>query len=1692
MPKAEVAVIGMACRFPGARSVDAFARLLESGESSIVPIPPERWDVDAFFDPAPGKPGRSYARHAGLIDQVDRFDATAFGISPKEAAAMDPQQRLLLEVAAEAFADAGIPRRKLKGAPVGVFVGISTLDYIRLQPPGVAHVNAYAGSGNALSIAANRISYVFGLEGPSLAIDTACSSSLVAVHLAVSALVRGEVSLALVAGVNLLLAPDLMVAFSAARMLAADGRCKTFDAAADGYVRGEGAGALVLKRAEQAIADADRVRARMLGSAVNQDGRSNGLTAPSGPRQTAVIRSALKAAGVSAQRLAYVEAHGTGTPLGDPIEALALADALDPAPDRPCLLGSVKTNLGHLEAAAGIAGAIKTVLLLERRLIPPSLHFTRPNPEIPFERLPVAVVDRATPWPDDPLALAGVSSFGFGGTNAHVIFAPPASAGVRRWPEPAPWPLLVSGASAEAVARAAAGLAEVISRAPELLPALSVTLMARASHYEYRAGVVAGTATEALEAFAALAADGAADESGRIALGGSGADAGALARIRRRPRKRPRRTVVDLPADGRAAGWPTDWPEPPSFLERLGLPARPTRAPTSARALLEDVLAQAVAGVDLAWETVLPRLQPVALPPPQWQRRLFWFDPARAPSVGGAARRWLAGLPVKEGSHCVVELDGPAPADLPGHGGLLPLSVGLAMMAAVVLRSIGPARLDEIRVLRPLAMSERLVLSARGSGGRVTVGDANDVWMEAGFTAEADWPEHADDRAEGGLEASGPAAALAVLMERAATATMNNALPVGLSAFVPADPGAGPWNLAGDCTSFRLGASRLEQLRFAGEATLPVVEVRWIEIGWRQPADFARRLDQALAAVPSSPPVPAALSDGLSRAAAGFALDAISAACAGAAAHPGLPRLKAIANAAEPAAAPRELAACLAEAFPDHRDEIELFARCGGGWAQILSGERSGLELLLDPDDPERLLRVYRDGPANRRPNALTRATVAALLQLRGPGRPLRVVELGAGTGATTEILLPLMPEGSRYLATDLAAGLLASLQSRLGRQGALEVALVDAARPLGPQGLAAGSFDLVVAANVLHALADPGACVREVGHLLAPGGVLILQELTRGAPWLDLVFGLVEGWWSGARTDGALLDRAGWVRLLAANGFRLVAGADSSGTATEGSQTVLLATPEAAEPVHRLPADPVAASAQVAALGRPQGAEAITLALPSGSGGLAWARSLAAERQIRIGHLAMFDSAEPPPDRLVADLEPQLRLHGDSVKGLRLIRAERRQAPLPRGSAVLILGGTGGLGRLLALELLRDDAERVVLAGRTASDDHPAVASVREALIDTEKRIETVSIDLGDQTAAYRWIEAILAGGVRTIIHAAGSYVAGADALTAPALAEARAAKPGGLAAALDAISAFPEAGLVMLSSAAAILGLPGAAAYAVANAEAEDLVHAARSRGRPVTYLALGPVADTGMAIRAGAARWRRFGIRQLAPAAVVRAVIAAAADPTGFEPALMVDIDWATARPFLAFGDDGRHLSLLLPPPVLHRPGRTAAQAASPSARVPIVDTPAAVVPAGSSLSIRLPGFADGARDRTVEDMVAAAVAAVLHLPSAEEVEREAGLMELGLDSLTAIELAGRLSQETGITLPPTLAIDHPSVSALGRHILARLDAPTSSPHQSPAASLPVSNHPGPDGPDREAIAGLSDAAAWQLLVAGERVQ
>ena len=586
-----IAIVGMACRLPGAGSTDEYWDLLARGGDAVTEVPRDRWNAAAFYDADASATGKMVTRQGAFIRGVDQFDPQFFGIAPREAQSMDPQQRLLLEVTWEALENANIAATDLYGTATSVFVGITCFDHAIRISQAAENFNAYAGTGSALNMAPGRLSYVLGLTGPSMAVDTACSSSLVCLHLACQSLRERESNAAIVGGVHLILSPHVMVSFSQARMLAADGRSKTFDASADGYSRGEGCGVVVLKRLSDAMANHDTILGVIRGTAVNQDGPSGGLTVPNGASQQKVIRRALEVAGVAPAEVSYVETHGTGTPLGDPIEVEALAKVYGEgrSTESPLVIGSVKTNIGHLEPAAGMAGLIKLLLAFQHEVLPRHLHFTAPNPHIPWRELPVSVASEATAWPHaDRPRIAGLSAFGFSGTNGHVIVQEPpqpvetASASLSPRQQLIP----LSAKTESALKTLASRYVEMLGRHPEIaLPSVAYTASIGRAHFPFRIAVLAETTAEASAALNAFVAG----QSTPAVRGGKAAGAGY------------RRDAKDVKA-------------------RL--------ADAYARRALADVAALYVEGIDIDWprlyDTGLPPR--VALPTSPFERQRYWID----------------------------------------------------------------------------------------------------------------------------------------------------------------------------------------------------------------------------------------------------------------------------------------------------------------------------------------------------------------------------------------------------------------------------------------------------------------------------------------------------------------------------------------------------------------------------------------------------------------------------------------------------------------------------------------------------------------------------------------------------------------------------------------------------------------------------------------------------------------------------------------------------------------------------------------------------------------------------------------------------------------------------------------------------------------------------------------------------------
>ncbi|MFF8950930.1 SDR family NAD(P)-dependent oxidoreductase [Streptomyces sp. NPDC014940] len=651
-----VAIVSMACRLPGSvTDPEGLWRLVAEGRDAVGPFPAGRWDVDALYDPDPDAPGKSYAREGGFLDDIESFDAGFFGITPKEAAAMDPQQRLLLETAWEALERAGIVPARLAGSTTGVYVGMFGSDY--LAGSRLDQLDGYVGTGSALSVASGRLAYALGLHGPALTVDTACSSSLVATHLAAQALRAGECDLALAGGVTLMVTPQTFVEFSRLRGLSPTGRCRAFSDDADGAIWAEGAGMLVLKRLGDARRDGDEVLAVLRGTAVGQDGRSQGLSAPNGPAQVQVVRRALEQSGLGPADIDYVEAHGTGTSLGDPIEANALAEVFAGSRPggRPLYLGSLKSNIGHVQAASGVAGLIKVVQALRHRTLPPTLHAGTPSRHVEWEDSGLRLLQEPVAWPEtgERVRRAGVSAFGISGTNAHVIVeeAPAPPAGEPEDPDGRRL-FVLSGRSEAGLRGQAVRLARYVA-AGTALPDVAHTLARHRSHFEWRAAVVADGREELLSSLKALGSGRKPvpapreDQSGKVAFvfaghGGQWTGMG-LGLMSRSEAFRTELTRIDAAVE-RQAGW--------SVLNVLRAPEE--FSPLDRTEYLQPVLFAVNAALATAWREL-------GVTP----------DAVVGHSLGEIAAAYVAGALTLEDAVTAVTGRAQAVVPLVGHGGML-------------------------------------------------------------------------------------------------------------------------------------------------------------------------------------------------------------------------------------------------------------------------------------------------------------------------------------------------------------------------------------------------------------------------------------------------------------------------------------------------------------------------------------------------------------------------------------------------------------------------------------------------------------------------------------------------------------------------------------------------------------------------------------------------------------------------------------------------------------------------------------------------------------------------------------------------------------------------------------------------------------------------------------------------------------
>ncbi|GHD52805.1 hypothetical protein GCM10017083_28680 [Thalassobaculum fulvum] len=1674
---APIAVVGMGCRYAaGGDSPDALWQALAEGRDGSREVPKERWDIDAVYDPTPGVPGKMYVRKSCFIDGVDGFDPLFFRISPREAVGIDPQQRLLLEVAWEALEDAAIPPPSLVGSRTGVFLGISTNDYSALLSR-TAHgsgSNATAGAGNAASVASGRLSYAFGFQGPCMAVDTACSSSLVATHLAVKALRNRECNLALVAGVNLMLAPDITINFCQGRMLSPDGACKTFDADADGYVRGEGCGVVVLKRLADALADGDRVLSVIRGTAVNQDGRSAGLTAPNGLAQEAVIRQALADARLEPRAVDAIEAHGTGTALGDPIEMHALK-AVYGDRDRPLYVGSIKTNIGHTEAAAGVAGIIKAVLMLRGQAVPPSLHFTRLNPHIELGgadfRVPTGRVETK-------LDRVGVSSFGFSGTNVHVILeAPPQPAAEPRPATAAAPRLLISARTPEALRALKDRYRRFLAETPDDFADICHTAAVGRARLPWWICVErpedldgAEPSNEALPELPAMpgrkvplpsyafenarywvdTAPGPEPEpelpAGSHPLLGRRLSLPLSSETRWEAIVGTGRPGLGFLADHVVDGTPT---VPAAAFAEMALAARPghdlvdlriaaplhlaDRASRHLQTIVDADGALRIVGFDPegdgadATVHATGRLEPATAPaPPPALAAISSIEPdavyAAMERLGvrhGPAFRLLRS--VRHGSG-VAEGEIAAPA--PGPFAIHPAALDAALtLVAAALPEAGddlmvPTRIGRIGLPRSPAGTLTATATARRDGDRVsaqvTIRDADgpclqvsDLVFERAATAgpasglyELAWrptPPDSDGPPDFFPGLAGLTADLAAEGERLAEAN-------DMAAYAEAGEALERVATLYVLDALRRRGLRLEPGRQFGFGAL----AESLGIAERHHRLFRRMLEM-------------------------LSQDGILAR------HERRWSVQAAPEEDDAEAAAEEVE----HRFPQMAGEIRVLRRCGSALAEVLAGEVDPLTLLFPADDAGAGA-FYADSGYARTVNGLLRAATTALSGATPAGRKLRVLEVGAGTGGATGAVLEGLGGTARsYVFTDLSAGFLAAARERFGTD-AVETRILDIEADPAAQGFALGGADIVLAANVLHATRDIGRSLAHARALLAPGGLLMLVESSSPRRWVDIVFGLTEGWWrfedTGRRPDHPLLSPDGWRAALAEAGFEpgLVEGSDvilarrpleklapeTGSWALTGdprlcgdlSEALAAAGQSIAYPsladhrVHVVPAtdadeaaqsalllDLVALAKEAAESAVPQRLTLVATGATGHAGLSGFVRTLAMEEPELAPRLLL-----DPPDAETLAAELLADRGEDEVCWIDGERRVLRIAPVPapRGEpptisgAWLITGGFGGLGQAVARWLATRGATRIALLGRNPPELVPDLGV-------------PVEIHQGD-AADTALIATVLAGmgEVEGVIHAAGALAnAPVTAQGEGTIARVLHAKIGGAVALDRATREHPVRHFILFASAAGVLGSARQSNHAFASSFLDGLARARRADGLPALSLDWGVWREIGAAARMGFDEQAdQLGLGSIDP---IDGLAAFEKSLAAGQPQLLVlpSVDWP------AFLDNFEGA-----PPSLY-----ADVAAPPAESAPApAPTPAQVAPAAKVASDAV-------------DRVAGIVSDILGL-AGQHVDRRAPLHELGLDSLVAVEIKNRVEKELGIPVSVRDLIEGASIEAI----------------------------------------------------------
>ncbi|TQM77831.1 acyl transferase domain-containing protein [Saccharothrix saharensis] len=1652
-----IAVVGMACRFAGdVTSPDELWDLVVGERDAISGFPADRgWDVDGIYHPDPAHPGTSYAREGGFLRRVGEFDPNFFGISPREAVAMDPQQRLLLETSWEAFEHAGIDATSLRGSRTGVFVGLNYHDYVHSLQNAAEDIAGLVGTGTSGSVASGRIAYTLGLEGPAVTIDTACSSSLVSLHLAVQSLRQGESTLALAGGVTIMGTPGMFVEFSRQRGLAADGRCKAFSADADGTGWGEGVGVLVLERLSDARRHGHRVLAVVRGSAVNQDGASNGLTAPNGPAQQRVIRAALGNARLASDEVDVVEAHGTGTSLGDPIEAQALLATYGrqrPA-DRPLWLGTVKSNIGHTQAAAGVAGIIKMVMAMRHGVLPRTLHVASPTPQVDWSAGAVSLLTSARPWDSgDQPRRAAVSSFGISGTNAHVILEQAPAADPA--PEPAtsglPLPFLLSARTDSALPPQAARLLERVDGVS--LHDLGWSLATTRAGLARRAVVVAADAAELTRGLAGLA-------TGDVPAG----------------------VLVDSVTAGRTAFLFTG-----QGAQRVGMGRELYSAfPVFASAFDEVLSALDPALRDVMWSDA-DRLSQTEFTQPglfAFEVALFrlleaWGirpDFVAGHSIGEIAAAHVSGVLSLADAARLVTARGRLMQALPAGGAMVSLRAGEDDVRAVLTDEVGIAAVNGPRsvvVSGSEAAVDALVARLDVKSKRLRVSHAFHSPLMAPMLAEfravvsgltfnvpqipfvstvlSDLSSSVVNRVPLGGDPSAGAAFDAEYWVRHVSATVRFGDAVrgleaqGVTTFLEVGPDGvlaamGQESLTSDVPAL-VASQRKDrpELRTLVEAVARLV-ARGVKVEWDAWFPGGRPVELPTYAFERRRywPTPAS------------SVGDVASAGLGAAEHPLLGAVVAVPESGGTLFSGR----ISVHSHPWLADHVVLGSTLLPGTAFLELALRAadevgcaavaeltlGAPLVLPPDGAVQLqVLVGADDGTGRRSisvhsrdggdwtrhagGVLTtepREEPAPLDEWPPPGEPVDVDGFYPGLAAN----------GFGY--GPVFQGLAAAW--RVGDEVFAEVVLPDGLRP-ERFGLHPALLDAA-----LHAV-GLGRFVGERGQaqlpfswagvaLHASGASALRVRLTPSGSGVSVV--VADGTGAPVASVEQLTLRPVSVEQLAADVDSLFR-VEWVGVPHDGAEPI--AVHEVVRPEGDAPTAARAVVNDVLARLREVLAEedarlaVVTRGAVSVAGedvdpvtAAVWGVMRSAQTE-HPGRFVLLDTDADVVDVPAAD-EPQLAVRGGRVFAPRLARVPATGEPTWHADdRVLVTGGTGTLGAMIAEHLVTRGVRTLVLTSRRGPDA-PGADELVARLAALGADVEVVACDVADRDAVARLAEQRFTG----VVHTAGVVDDGVVTALTPDRVD------GVFRPKVDAAWHLHELlgdvrAFVLYSAAAGVVGGPGQGNYAAANAFLDGLAQHRHARGLPAVSLAWGLWAErsgmTGDLTEADLRRMSREGVAALSTAEGLRLFDAATAAgapavvPIKFDPRAMTD-----AVPPLFRG-------------LVRGPSRRTATAA----------------PTLTGLGRKLAGLAEAERDAVLVDVVITQVAGVLGYADGSAIAADRAFSDLGFDSLMAVELRNRLAATTGARLPATLVFDYPTPAAVVGLLRAELvgeravDAPT----------------------------------------------